>query len=129
MWRARRNPGVLTNDTDVDGGPLTSTVLAGPADGTLTLNADGSFDYTPDPDYNGPDSFTYIVSDGNGGTDTATVTLTVTRSTTRQSPTTTPPQLMKGHRSTSMLRPTTLTSTTDSTWDRSPSSRLRSTGP
>jgi VCBS repeat-containing protein len=70
-------PGVLDNDTDVDGDPLTVSVLTGPAHGSLTLNADGSFDYTPDADYNGADSFTYEVSDGNGGTASATASITV----------------------------------------------------
>jgi hypothetical protein len=44
----------------------------------VTVNANGSFTYTPNANYNGPDSFDYTVSDGNGGTDTATVNLTVT---------------------------------------------------
>ena len=70
--------GVLGNDTDVDGDVLSSAVLTGPAHGSLTLNADGAFTYTPDANYNGADSFTYTVSDGKGGTDTATVTITVT---------------------------------------------------
>ncbi|MGH9177313.1 MAG: Ig-like domain-containing protein, partial [Acidimicrobiales bacterium] len=43
-----------------------------------TLNADGSFTYTPEAGFSGTDSFTYTASDGNGGTDTATVTITVT---------------------------------------------------
>jgi VCBS repeat-containing protein len=69
--------GVLANDTDIDGGPLTVTVASGPAHGELSLNADGSFTYTPDPNYDGIDSFTYTVSDGLGGTDTATVTMNI----------------------------------------------------
>ena len=44
---------VLGNDTDVDGDPLTAIQVSGPAHGTLTLNADGSFVYTPAADYNG----------------------------------------------------------------------------
>ena len=71
-------PGVLANDTDVENDPLTATKLAGPAHGTLTLNADGSFTYTPNANYGGADSFTYTVNDGQGGTATATVNLTVT---------------------------------------------------
>ena len=52
-------PGVLANDTDADGDTLTAQLVSGPADGTLALNADGSFTYTPAADANGPDSFTY----------------------------------------------------------------------
>ena len=57
-------PGVLGNDTDADGDTLTAQLVSGPADGTLTLNANGSFTYTPDADANGPDSFTYRAADG-----------------------------------------------------------------
>ena len=70
-------PGVLGNDSDPDGDTLTATLNTGPSNGTVVQNADGSFTYTPDPDYNGPDSFTYDISDGNGGTDTAIVNITV----------------------------------------------------
>lgn len=70
-------PGVLANDEDTDGDPLTAAVATSPANGSLTLAADGSFSYTPDPDWFGTDTFTYVASDGNGGSDTATVTLTV----------------------------------------------------
>ncbi|MDF0599064.1 Ig-like domain-containing protein, partial [Psychromarinibacter halotolerans] len=70
-------PGVLANDTDVDGDTLSSIVETGPSNGTLSLNPDGSFTYTPDADFNGSDSFTYLVDDGNGGTDTATVSIAV----------------------------------------------------
>ena len=68
---------MLANDTDADGDTLSATVTSGPANGTLTVAAGGGFTYTPDADYNGSDSFTYEVSDGNGGTDTATVNITV----------------------------------------------------
>jgi hypothetical protein len=57
-------PGVLGNDTDVEASALTAAVVTGPAHGTLTLNASGSFSYTPASNYNGPDSFTYRASDG-----------------------------------------------------------------
>jgi VCBS repeat-containing protein len=58
-------PGVLANDTDVDGDALQSQLVSGPAHGTLTFNADGSFVYTPALGYTGTDSFTYRASDGN----------------------------------------------------------------
>ena len=70
-------PGVLGNDVDPDGDPLTAILVTGPAHGTLTFNPDGSFVYTPDADYSGPDSFTYTVSDGDQTSAPATVTLTV----------------------------------------------------
>ncbi|MFT5455988.1 MAG: VCBS repeat-containing protein, partial [Myxococcota bacterium] len=76
-------PGVLANDSDVDGDALTSTILVGPIHGTLTfaaggasVNGDGSYRYTPDPDYFGPDSFTYEADDGIDTT-AATVNITV----------------------------------------------------
>ena len=63
-------PGVLANDTDVDGNPLTAALVTGPAHGTLALNANGSFTYTPTANYNGADSFTYTASDGTRATRT-----------------------------------------------------------
>lgn len=71
--------GVLANDADPDsssGGVITATVIEGPQHGTLTFNADGSFVYTPNPGYYGPDSFTYAASDGDDATP-ATVSLNV----------------------------------------------------
>ncbi|TLM73962.1 MAG: tandem-95 repeat protein, partial [Actinobacteria bacterium] len=70
-------PGVLGNDTDIDGDPLTAVLVLGPTHGTLTLNGDGSFTYTPDADYNGPDSFTYQADDGADLSNVATVDITV----------------------------------------------------
>ena len=63
--------------TDVDKDTLTYTQGTGPSNGTVIVNSDGTYTYTPDADFNGDDSFTIIVSDGNGGKDTATVTITV----------------------------------------------------
>ncbi len=51
-----RGSGVLGNDSDVDGDPLTAVAGVGPDHGTLTLNADGSFTYTPDANYHGSDT-------------------------------------------------------------------------
>ena len=68
---------MLGNDTDVDGNPLTAAVVTPPTHGTLTLNANGSFTYTPALNYNGPDSFTYKANDGTADSNTATVTITV----------------------------------------------------
>jgi Ca2+-binding RTX toxin-like protein len=68
---------VLGNDSDGDGDMLDVVAFTPPSHGTLVENPDGTFTYEPDPDYNGPDSFTYTISDGNGATDTATVNITV----------------------------------------------------
>ena len=58
---------------------LSPTVLVdGPAHGSLVLNADGSFSYTPDANYNGADSFTYKANDGTDDSNVATVSITVT---------------------------------------------------
>ncbi len=69
-------PGVLANDIDAEGNPLTSTLVSGPANGVLTLNADGSFSYAPDGNFTGTDSFTYKTSDGAADSNIATVTVT-----------------------------------------------------
>ncbi|OWY41124.1 hypothetical protein CEK28_02305, partial [Xenophilus sp. AP218F] len=59
--------------TDVDGDTLTFSAGDAPKHGSVTVNADGTWTYTPAKDYNGADSFTITVSDGKGGTDTITV--------------------------------------------------------
>jgi VCBS repeat-containing protein len=70
-------PGVLSNDTDANSDNLTATKVSNPAHGTLTLNANGSFTYTPATSYNGTDTFTYQASDGQASSNTATVTITI----------------------------------------------------
>src|SRR5215211_2252122 len=72
-------PGVLGNDTDPDGDSLSAVVVSGPAHGSLNLNADGGFTYTPAANFNGTDTFTYRASDGTAQSNPATVTMTVTR--------------------------------------------------
>lgn len=69
--------GVLANDTDANNDALTAILVTGPAHGTLTLNADGSFSYRGSANYNGPDSFTYKTNDGEIDGNTATVSLNV----------------------------------------------------
>ncbi len=72
---------VMDNDTDVEGGLSTNTTpLSDVVNGTLTLNADGSFLYSPDLNYVGLDSFTYVVCDGGTPAlcDTAVAYITVT---------------------------------------------------
>ncbi|MGQ0591967.1 MAG: Ig-like domain-containing protein, partial [Gammaproteobacteria bacterium] len=71
-------PGVLSNDTDGNNDVLTAVLDSGPSDGTLNLNADGSFTYTPDADFEGTDGFTYHANDGSADSNLATVTITVT---------------------------------------------------
>lgn len=71
-------PGLFNNDSDVDGDALQAFLVTGPAHGTLTLNGNGSFTYTPQPNFNGSDSFTYKAGDGTAFSNLATVSLTVT---------------------------------------------------
>ncbi|WP_236666636.1 LamG-like jellyroll fold domain-containing protein [Nocardioides baculatus] len=70
-------PGVMTNDTDADDDALTATRTSDPVNGSVTLQADGSFTYTPDEGFVGRDRFTYTVSDGVITSTPATVTITV----------------------------------------------------
>ncbi len=68
--------GVLSNDDDRNGDSLTATVQSDVSSGTLDLQLDGSFVYTPQAQFNGQDYFSYQVSDGVL-TDTASVTVTI----------------------------------------------------
>ena len=70
--------GVLANDTDAQSQPLTATLNTGPSNGTLTLNANGGFTYTPTNGYSGADSFTYRANDGSLNSNITTVSLTIT---------------------------------------------------
>lgn len=71
-------PGVLTNDQDVPADSLTASLVSGPSSGSLTLNANGSFSYTPPAGFTGEVSFTYRATDSDGAlSNTATVTLSV----------------------------------------------------
>jgi uncharacterized repeat protein (TIGR01451 family) len=69
---------VLANDSDVDGDSLTVSGVSDPAHGSVVINANGTVTYTPDTGFSGLDSFTYTISDGHEGTDTATVWVYVT---------------------------------------------------
>ncbi|MFH6964857.1 Ig-like domain-containing protein, partial [Flavobacterium plurextorum] len=71
------SPGVLVNDTDVEGDTLTAVLVTGPTHGILTFNADGSFSYTHDGTETLADSFTYKVNDGTVDGNTVTVNITV----------------------------------------------------
>jgi uncharacterized repeat protein (TIGR01451 family) len=77
-------PGVLGNDTDIDNASLTAIVVTNPSNGTLTLNANGSFLYTPNAGFAGTDSFTYKARDGSADSNTATVSITVNEGGTLQ---------------------------------------------
>jgi VCBS repeat-containing protein len=69
---------VLANDTDAEGNPLTAILVSGPTNGTLTLNADGTFNYVHNGSETTSDSFTYKVNDGSVDGNTVTVTIGVT---------------------------------------------------
>ena len=68
---------VQANDSDLDGDTLTTTILSGPSNGAAVVANGDSITYTPNPNFNGTDTLVYVISDGNGGTDTATVVITV----------------------------------------------------
>lgn len=77
------------NDVDLDGDALTVTAVSQGSNGIVALNPDGTVIYTPNPNFNGTDSFTYTLSDGKGGIATGTVAVTV-------NPVNDPPSFAKG---------------------------------
>ena len=68
---------VLGNDSDPDGDALTVIGVSQPSAGTVVFDSSNVITYTPDLDYNGDDDFTYTVSDGNGGSAVASVSVTI----------------------------------------------------
>jgi VCBS repeat-containing protein len=71
-------PGVLGNDSDANMDAITAVLVNGPGNAaSFTLNANGSFDYTPATDFNGTDTFTYVADDGSSQSAPATVSITV----------------------------------------------------
>src|SRR5439155_109352 len=70
-------PGVLINDSDVDGDTLDAVLVTQPTHGSLTLNSNGSFSYSPAANYNGTDNFTYKANDGQADSGIATVSITI----------------------------------------------------
>lgn len=74
-------PGVLANDSGNGGGAMTASLNSVTTDGALTLNADGSFTYTPNAGFSGSDSFTYRAVNSAGASGVAAVTIQVASST------------------------------------------------
>ncbi|MCC7180517.1 MAG: cadherin-like domain-containing protein, partial [Acidobacteria bacterium] len=79
-------PGVLSNDNSNGGGALTAELMSTTTSGVLSLSANGSFTYTPNPGFIGADSFTYRAVSSVGPGNTATVGITVSDPTTVQPP-------------------------------------------
>ena len=77
MLNVPATSGVLTNDDDLDGEALTAIIDSPTANGSLTLNPDGSFVYVPNLDFTGQDSFTYHANDGTLDSNSATVAIPV----------------------------------------------------
>jgi len=71
-------PGILQNDTDIENDPLTANLISDVSNGILNLNSNGAFEYTPDNNYVGYDSFTYKANDSSSDSNTATVQITIT---------------------------------------------------
>lgn len=68
---------ILANDTDAEKNPLTALLVAGPTNGTLTFNSNGTFEYKHNGSDTVSDSFTYKTNDGNVDSNIATVNITI----------------------------------------------------
>jgi len=77
---------VLTNDSDADGDTLLVANVTQGANGTVTINSNGSLTHKPNNGFAGNSSFAYTISDGNGGEDTAAVFVTVVADTSNLAP-------------------------------------------
>jgi len=71
------NGGILANDFDPDGGTLSAMLVASTSHGTLSLNANGSFSYTPASNFAGSDSFSYRATDGEATSPVTLVNITI----------------------------------------------------
>ncbi len=83
-------PGVLANDTDADGDALTAELVGGGISGSLDLDPDGGFRYTPGGGFSGTATFSYRVRDGLVWSAPTTVTLTITAPAPTPTPTPVP---------------------------------------
>jgi hypothetical protein len=79
--------GLLANDGDADGDPLSAVLGSGPAHGAVSVRPDGGFTYTPAAGFSGPDSFTYHATDGAGSSRDSTVSIAVTPAPAPPTPT------------------------------------------
>jgi hypothetical protein len=85
-YKAKKNtkltvaaPGVLANDTDANGDPLTAVLVSNVSAGTLVLSSNGSFTYMPASNFTGKVTFTYQANDATASSNVATVTITVSK--------------------------------------------------
>ena len=69
--------GLLANDSDTEHDPLTAVLVTLPAHGQLALTSNGSFTYTPNTNYSGPDGFAFTASDGQATSNQGTITVSV----------------------------------------------------
>ena len=79
-------PGVLANDSDSDGRPLSAELVSGVSNGALTFNTNGAFSYTPATGFTGSDSFVYRVYAGGATGNTATVHISILKEAVARSP-------------------------------------------
>ncbi|HXT61364.1 MAG TPA: Ig-like domain-containing protein [Pirellulales bacterium] len=88
--------GVLANDTATGGGALSAALVIAPLHGSLTLRADGSFDYVPQAGFQGVDGFSYRAQAGGAMSDVASVTLDVLAPASSGAPVATPDSYLLG---------------------------------
>lgn len=68
----------LVTGSDIDGDSLTFALDTATSNGSIVVNSDGTYTYTPNANFNGVDSFTFVANDGTANSNIATVTITVT---------------------------------------------------